>query len=1000
MRFNEANGESFFIKGIKGFNHHQLFLSNDLRLLAKELSQNCTRENGSLFREKIVLTSTAATQHWLQRELAKTMLFNTQLYSFSRGTMEVFSRVFPYQDKRLPNRLETLILLYENLLNDRGDCLKNVQDLPSAIFTYAQLFEKYALYEERIASFLHDSESNQAQLYCKLYEQNLFISLTQWLKQKIQYANIEIHLFALPYLPPALLQFFLRLSNELPLFVYELNVCKEFWSDLLSQQELFSLEQKWQREGVSEAQIQALYDFSEAPFALANYGKLMRQGLIAWEENFVDQTEEFIVPESKEQLGIYQTSLVDFGKRVLPKKDRSIQFHAAPSSIREVEVTKSLLFQLIFKEKISPGEIKILAPQFSEYSSLIKAELGDFPLTILHEQSLIPNTSLEGLLLLLKLEENRFTKEAVLELFSYPSFAKKNELTQGDLEQISNWIENLNIRWGFNQKQKNRILRTVEHPQIDGSNTFEQGLNRLVGSIAKEELVTLSNIELVSKFYDLVHSIYESCALFFENDEVSVGELIDQTKGIFEKFFLPEEGFSFEELIHTLLPSFREKKISFALFLRYLEERIRKRAFFENQRGLDHIFCTSLLLGSQLPCKVAIVLGMHLDAFPTKEICFSHDLLLEGEGYLPSNIDYEKNSFLELLNSCTEKLVFTFIKTPSILLQELQDDLGEVTSYIHPPFCTDPSYFDSQDPYFSSPIERRETKVATVDLGEKQGKKQEILVEDLVRFLKNPLAPFFRQQGLYLKDRNQEDEEFSLSALTKTKIVRKKEDVEFLITKLKNEGAFPFHGFGQIAEQTLISGRKELEDIFAFHQINELELSSLYLTEHQTDSLEKYYHHKPLIIREKILKGQLQGITRKGVFLFEKANFEGIIRSLPSLAIVQVTGVCEPIVLFGKEQKEKKILFSDPKMFLEKLVSLYEEAHSSLLFLYPEFICPIIEKDRKKLKSKIEELCWRQYDPYLSFLVNSGHLPSLEELMDSLYEKVRECFQEIIDGHL
>lgn len=982
MRFKDVKGENFFINDIEGFNHYQLFLSNDLTLLASELNKNFFRKEGSFFREKIVLTASAATQFWLERELAKPISFNTHFYSFSRGMMEIYSRVFPF-DKRLPNRLETLILLAENFPHICTNVF--VQDLASAIFTFAQLFEKYALYEEKIRA-LH-TKNFQAELYRRLY-QSPFVSLAEWLKQKIKKSNIEVHLFALPHLPPSIFDFFCQLKNTVPCFIYQLNVCKEFWSDLLSQQELFFLEQKWQKAKVAEDVIQAFYDFSEAPLVLANYGKLMREGLRLWED-VVDQNEEYVCQKKEEQLASYQSAFLNF-ETEKKKKDSSLQFHVASSIIREIEVTKSLLFHLIFREKIHPKEIKILAPQFSEYSALLRAELADFPMMILHEQNLMPNSSLEGLLLLLKLEENRFTKEAILELFSYPSFAKKNGLTPDDINEITNWIESLHIRFGFNEKQKNRLLKTTDHPQIDASNTFEQGLHRLVRSIANEELVTLTNIELVAKFYDLVQEIYDSTKLFFENSKLPVGKILDQTKWIFEHFFVAEENF--EELIHSLLPDFREKEISFSLFLRYLEERIRKRVFFENPKGLNHIFCTSLLLGSQLPCKVAIVLGMHLNAFPTKEISSSYDLLLEEEGYFPSNLDFEKNSFLELLNSCSSKLIFTFIKTPSLFLQELEDDLGEVTTYIHPPSCTDQSYFESKDPYYSSIVEKKEVRIQSVEKVESKEKKKEILVEDLIRFVKAPLFPFFRKQGLYFKDR--QDEEFFLSPLTKAIIVRKKEVIK-QIDQLKKEGAFPFHGFGEIAEQAVMRGRKELEEIFLYHQINDL--SSLYLTDHQADS--QYFYHKPLVLQDRVLSGQLSGITPKGIFLFERANFEGIIRALPALAILQITKVTEAHLLFGKEQKEKKISFSDPKAFLENLAHLYDEAHLAPLFLYPEFISPLLDKDIKKLQSKIDELCWREFDPYLSFMSNSQKLPTAAEVMESLYEKVKNCFLEIKDDH-
>lgn len=990
MRFNDAKEEIFFISDIKKFNHHQLFLSNDLRILAQYLSHNFSREDGSIFREKIVLTSTAAIQFWLQRELASSYLFHTKIFSFSRGIMELLTRMFSQHEKRLPNRLETLILIEENLFANREFANS---DIPTIAFTFAQLFEKYSLYEDKLP-FLQSSSDFQSELYRKVYNQSPFVSLSQWIKEKRKSTNMEIHLFALPYIPSLLFTFFLELGANIPVFFYQQNVCKEFWSDLLSAQELFAIEQKWHKEGASEEIIQALYDFSLAPFALANYGKLMREGLKILEENFIDDTSHYILRKKKTQLALYQNSLCSFEK-VLAKKDDSIQFHVASAAIREVEITKSLLYHLIENEKIKPHEIKILAVDFAAYSAILKSELASFPMTILHEQNLSPGSALEGLLLFLKLEENRFTKEALLELFSFPSFAKKHAISKDEFKQIEEWIEQLHIRWGYNREQKMRILKIEDHPQIDASNTFEFGIKWLIRSIAQEDLVTLANIDLAAKFHDLIQSIYENIALFFESNVLEVGKLIEQCKKILELFFEKEEECNFDEIVHTFLPNFKEKKISFALFSHYLEERIRKRAIFENQRSMDTIFCTSLHLGSQLPCKIAIVLGMHLDAFPTKEISIAYDLLEKEEGFLPNNLDFEKNCFLELLNSCSEKLLFTYIKSPSLLLQELQDDLGDVTTYVHPPFCTDSSYFVSEDPYYSSCIKRVMPKVATAVV-RKEEKKKEIALEKLIRFFKAPLFPFFLQQGLYFK--NEEDEEFSLSALSKAKIVRKKE-VACLIKGLKQKGAFPFYGFGEIAEHSLLQGRKELEEIFLFHKIEDCNLSTLYLTDQQIAACEKCYYHPPLIIKDRVIKGQLPGISKQGIFLFERANFEGIVRALPTLAIVAVTKSVDSMLLFGKEPKVRSINIPNPTKFLEDVIALYEEAHVSPLFIYPEFILPILGRDIKKLKNKIEELTWQDYDPYLSFMFRTQQLPIAEELIERLYEKIKHCFQEIIDAN-
>jgi len=172
--------------------------------------------------------------------------------------------------------------------------------------------------------------------------------------------------------------------------------------------------------------------------------------------------------------------------------DRSLQFHACASPLRQVEVLRDELLTLFAADRsLEPRDVIVMTPDMETYAPLIDAVFrdgdkdapSDHPLSAgfprihrLHELSLLrTNAIAEAFLAVLALVGGRYPLSAMLDLFAMPPVLLKAGLLEDELSRLQDLVNEAKIRWG----------RDEHHRMLFGQpatrrNTWAGGFERLL----------------------------------------------------------------------------------------------------------------------------------------------------------------------------------------------------------------------------------------------------------------------------------------------------------------------------------------------------------------------------------------------------------------------------------------------------------------------------------------------------------------------------------------
>src|ERR1700757_3623593 len=153
--------------------------------------------------------------------------------------------------------------------------------------------------------------------------------------------------------------------------------------------------------------------------------------------------------------------------RTLAADDRSVQIHNCHGPARQVDVLREVLLGLLQDDPtLEPREILVMCPDIETYAPLIVADfgLGD----VVHgahpahrlrvklaDRSPIQTNPLLGVASqLLVLAGSRVTASEVLNIAEAAPVRARFGFTDDDLESITRWVRQANIRWGFDQQHR------------------------------------------------------------------------------------------------------------------------------------------------------------------------------------------------------------------------------------------------------------------------------------------------------------------------------------------------------------------------------------------------------------------------------------------------------------------------------------------------------------------------------------------------------------------
>jgi exodeoxyribonuclease V gamma subunit len=491
--------------------------------------------------------------------------------------------------------------------------------------------------------------------------------------------------------------------------------------------------------------------------------------------------------------------------RKLAADDRSVQIHNCHGSARQVDVLREVLLGLLQDDPtLQPRDILVMCPDIETFAPLIVADfgLGD----VVHgahpahrlrvrlaDRSLIQTNALLGVASqLLALAGSRVTASEVLDFAQAAPVRARFGFTDDNLEDITRWVRQANIRWGFDQEHRQPYHVDFVH------NTWRFGIDRVLAGVAMSDDshawinatlplddVSSNRVQLAGQFAEFVdrlqqvidsltgaHPLREWLAAL--TDGVALLARIDdsdtwQTSQMQREFALAlsDAGPRADTLLR--LPDIRV----------LLDRHLAGRPTRANFRTGTLTVCTMVPMRS-VPHRVVCLVGLDDGVFPRLSVVDGDDVLardpMTGERDIRSE---DRQLLLDAIGAATEKLVITYTganeysgqpRPPAVPLAELLDTLdmtvpckkpGKIRERIvvaHPlqPFDIRnviPGKLVPKVPFSFDPTVLRAARASSGQRSEAPkficgplppSPADDVILADLVGFFKDPVKGFFR----------------------------------------------------------------------------------------------------------------------------------------------------------------------------------------------------------------------------------------------------------------
>ena len=211
--------------------------------------------------------------------------------------------------------------------------------------------------------------------------------------------------------------------------------------------------------------------------------------------------------------------------RSLRDADRSVQVHSCHGPARQVDVLREVLLALLADdETLEPRDILVMCPDIETYAPLIVADFGlgevvrdghpAHQLRVkLADRSLVQTNPLLAVASqLISLTGSRVTATEVLDIANAAPVRARFGFTDDDLADITDWVREANIRWGFDPAHRSPYGVDFIH------NTWRFGLDRILTGVALSDdsqawiKTTLPLDDVGSNSVDLAGRLAEFCA--------------------------------------------------------------------------------------------------------------------------------------------------------------------------------------------------------------------------------------------------------------------------------------------------------------------------------------------------------------------------------------------------------------------------------------------------------------------------------------------------------
>jgi exodeoxyribonuclease V gamma subunit len=563
--------------------------------------------------------------------------------------------------------------------------------------------------------------------------------------------------------------------------------------------------------------------------------------------------------------------------RVVPAADRSVVFHIAHSAQREVEVLHDQLLHLLAHPPgggvLRPRDIVVMVPDIAPFAPAIRAVFGQYapadPRHIPYDIADLPARATEPLLLaldwLLRLPEQRLYAAEVGDLLDVPAIARRFGLQPQDRARLAQWIAGAGVRWGLDAAQRARLGLGAcgEH------NTWRFGLRRMLlgytgagddgfaGIVPYDEIGGL-DAALVGPLADLLDVLQTWW-------EVACGchtplQWATHARNLLDALTLPQDAQErqtrarIDDALSAWLDDCAAAGFDEAVPLSVLRDgwldALDDPAGGGRFLAAGVTFCTLMPLRA-IPFDVVCLLGMNEGDYPRQSPRDDFDLMRQPGQYRPGDRarrDDDRYLMLEALLSARRMLYISWAgrsprdnteQPPSVLVAQLRDylaagwrgegggDLLAQRTTEHPlqPFSR--RYFEASAAgdaaLFTYANEWRPAHAAGVAparaLPAFEPLREPLRLEQLARFLKNPVKTFFRVRlGVVFDDQGvqDDDEVFAVDGLSHHALLSAlladpdaavhegaPQALARRLNRLRGSGALPLRALGERVAQTL-----------------------------------------------------------------------------------------------------------------------------------------------------------------------------------------------------
>lgn len=952
--------------------------SQSIEKLVHHLIENLYCKGSGPFEKRLVIVPHPSMKSYLQQKIAEHPSLGIAAGIKFSTLYDAIPKIFNYQGKHFPNFLELSLNIQneiKTLLDERNSLftpLYQYLDCPSSSLRTAQLSDMLAQtfleYGEYGGSFLPDwlkEQGWQQEIWKRIFSKD---SPWTYPYQKLA-SPLSIsytpHLFGFHFLPPLYLHFFKKIGSQFYLF----SPCSYFWSDELSAKE--------------KVRTDSLL-LMENPL-LSNFGKMGRKFFTTVLDQDLETEEDYDQISQKSVLEKMKNAILN-GHPFDPSEDRSIQLVSASSKLREVEILYETLISIFGKEEIAPQDVLVLAPDICEYAPYIQAVFDssdialDYSIAGLEVRHV--SSTVRAFEHFLSLPEKKFSKEAVLKLFSFPCFREKFQLTAAEVETIGGWMERVHVRWGMDKSQREELL--MDQIEDGETGTWEWGIASLLSGIiqtadpCKRNVIDFSEIELFDKAIQLLFSLKEDLHPLFANVTQPISSWIAYFQHLLNRYFICDHESLISELasLAASLSHLQSHSVDYISIQRILPSLCGKKSGGVQESHLHGIKFRSLNSGAATSSKIVYLIGMQEGAYPRKnrKKLRAEEFLSKGD-FLPSQTDQDRYLFLQLIFSAQNYLILSYQRIseedqkplrPSLVIEELSSYL-KLNPHHHPAVGYHFSYFEqanscSKKHFLAAKAFYGETKTPLLPLIPEFYAPSPILsdcednltigIDQLEKFARHPLRYYFLtvlKMDLPFFERSEEEDEFLLSPLLK-KILRDKASKSGLTTILQEseaKGELPRGLFKKIAIQNMQTTFEAVEE-----HLEHFEISKESIFSQDVDFIIALGGTKSAKI-----SGKLKGCTPKGFIFYGEDSLSDLVKVWPLFLIYAFHFQENPKrILFSKTGEMKQFEFEDPVAHLQNYLNYFAISQKYPSPLLPAFAKPLLKGSSQDLEKEMGKI--------------------------------------------